>query len=207
MLDDPEDLAIVEGVIGLTQAFGRKVIAEGVETVEHGLVLLLLGCDMAQGFGIARPMAAGKLPAWVENFQPDELWGSATAFRWSREDLPLLIAGVDHKRWKKSLYAYLADTSGLLPAPPADPHRCRFGHWYYNQPPETYGNFEDFIPLGQVHDLIHQLGSELMAQRENSTGQEQAARLRELENLSGELNAHLQKIQTEVLLSRQISHR
>jgi EAL domain-containing protein (putative c-di-GMP-specific phosphodiesterase class I) len=69
MLEDPEDLAIVEGVIGLTQAFKRKVIAEGVETVEHGLALLLLGCDHAQGYGIARPMPAESLPAWIQNFR------------------------------------------------------------------------------------------------------------------------------------------
>jgi diguanylate cyclase (GGDEF)-like protein/PAS domain S-box-containing protein len=96
MLDNPDDLAIVEGVIGLTQAFRRAVIAEGVETVEHGLVLLLLGCDMAQGFGIARPMPPEDLPAWIRNFLPDELWNLAAAFNWSRDDLPLLIAGVDH---------------------------------------------------------------------------------------------------------------
>ena len=36
MLDDPDDLAILEGVIGLATAFRRQVIAEGVETVEHG---------------------------------------------------------------------------------------------------------------------------------------------------------------------------
>jgi hypothetical protein len=93
MLDNPDDLAIVEGVIGLTQAFRRAVIAEGVETVEHGLVLLLLGCDMAQGFGIARPMPPEDLPAWIRNFLPDELWNLAAAFNWSRDDLPLLIAG------------------------------------------------------------------------------------------------------------------
>jgi diguanylate cyclase (GGDEF)-like protein len=49
MLDDPDDLAIVEGVIGLASAFSRKAIAEGVETVAHGELLLTLGCALAQG--------------------------------------------------------------------------------------------------------------------------------------------------------------
>jgi predicted signal transduction protein with EAL and GGDEF domain len=117
MLDNPDDLAIVEGVIGLTQAFRRAVIAEGVETVEHGLVLLLLGCDMAQGFGIARPMPPEDLPAWIRNFLPDELWNLAAAFNWSRDDLPLLIAGVDHKRWMRAVHSYLDDTTGTSPRP------------------------------------------------------------------------------------------
>jgi EAL domain-containing protein (putative c-di-GMP-specific phosphodiesterase class I) len=36
MLTDPDDLAIVEGVLSLATAFYRQAIAEGVETVEHG---------------------------------------------------------------------------------------------------------------------------------------------------------------------------
>jgi len=55
MLDDPEDLAIIEGVVGLAAAFHRQVIAEGVETVEHGSLLLQFGCELAQGYGIAAP--------------------------------------------------------------------------------------------------------------------------------------------------------
>jgi EAL domain-containing protein (putative c-di-GMP-specific phosphodiesterase class I) len=50
------------GVIGLAAAFRRDVIAEGVETTAHGVQLLALGCEMAQGYGIARPMPAADLP-------------------------------------------------------------------------------------------------------------------------------------------------
>jgi EAL domain-containing protein (putative c-di-GMP-specific phosphodiesterase class I) len=67
MLDDPEDLAIVEGVISLAKAFQREVIAEGVETIEHGTTLLHLGCKLAQGYGIARPMPASEIPPWLES--------------------------------------------------------------------------------------------------------------------------------------------
>jgi EAL domain-containing protein (putative c-di-GMP-specific phosphodiesterase class I) len=74
MLDDPDDLAILQGVIGLAAAFKREVIAEGVETVAHGTVLLQLGCALAQGYGIARPMPAAKMPAWVATWQPDAAW-------------------------------------------------------------------------------------------------------------------------------------
>ncbi|MBK6999233.1 MAG: EAL domain-containing protein [Rhodoferax sp.] len=74
MLVDPDDLAILRGVIGLAAAFKREVIAEGVETVAHGTALLQLGCELAQGYGIARPMPPEKLPAWVATWQPDSAW-------------------------------------------------------------------------------------------------------------------------------------
>jgi EAL domain-containing protein (putative c-di-GMP-specific phosphodiesterase class I) len=75
MLDDPQDLAILEGVMGLASAFGREVIAEGVETIAQGTMLLQLGCDLAQGFGIARPMPAQAIPGWVASWRPDAAWG------------------------------------------------------------------------------------------------------------------------------------
>jgi EAL domain-containing protein (putative c-di-GMP-specific phosphodiesterase class I) len=58
----------------LAAAFKREVIAEGVETVEHGTLLLQLGCDLAQGFGIARPMPAAQLFIWISTWQPDAAW-------------------------------------------------------------------------------------------------------------------------------------
>jgi diguanylate cyclase (GGDEF)-like protein/PAS domain S-box-containing protein len=74
MLDDPDDLAILRGVIGLASAFGRQVIAEGVETVAHGTLLLQLGCELAQGYGIAHPMPATELSVWAAAWQPDAAW-------------------------------------------------------------------------------------------------------------------------------------
>jgi diguanylate cyclase (GGDEF)-like protein len=74
MLDDADDLAILQGVIGLAAAFKRQVIAEGVETVAHGTALMQLGCELAQGYGIARPMPPEQLPAWAATWQPDAAW-------------------------------------------------------------------------------------------------------------------------------------
>jgi EAL domain-containing protein (putative c-di-GMP-specific phosphodiesterase class I) len=71
MLDDIDDCAIVEGVIGLAKAFRRDVIAEGVETIAHGTALLGLGCQLAQGYGIARPMLASDIPAWITHWETD----------------------------------------------------------------------------------------------------------------------------------------
>jgi diguanylate cyclase (GGDEF)-like protein/PAS domain S-box-containing protein len=74
MLDDPDDLPILKGVIGLAKAFKLGVIAEGVETVAHGSVLLELGCELAQGYGIAHPMPASELPAWAATWLPNPAW-------------------------------------------------------------------------------------------------------------------------------------
>ncbi|WP_051933156.1 bifunctional diguanylate cyclase/phosphodiesterase [Massilia sp. BSC265] len=64
MLVDPEDLAILEAVLGMGAAFKREVVAEGVETLEHARMLVQMGCVLGQGYGIARPMPAGQLRQW-----------------------------------------------------------------------------------------------------------------------------------------------
>ncbi len=74
MLEDNDDLAIVKGVIGLATAFHREVIAEGVETILHGERLLQLSCELAQGYGIARPMPAEQIPRWITAWKPDPSW-------------------------------------------------------------------------------------------------------------------------------------
>jgi len=74
MLDSSDSLLILIGVLKLASAFDLKVIAEGVETAQHGSMLLELGCELAQGYGIAHPMPPDELPGWVKNWKPDPTW-------------------------------------------------------------------------------------------------------------------------------------
>ena len=76
MIHDPDDLAIVQGVIGLCAIFHREVIAEGVETAAHGAMLQSLGCDLAQGYGIARPMPAADIALWVARWHDGAVWAA-----------------------------------------------------------------------------------------------------------------------------------
>ncbi|MES2049610.1 MAG: EAL domain-containing protein [Pseudomonadota bacterium] len=107
MLEDPDDLAILDAVIGLTSAFRRDVIAEGVETVEHARMLLQLGCELGQGYGIARPMAAQLMPQWASSWQPDPRWRSIPKLR--RDQLALLFVCVEQRAWMKAITLHLLD--------------------------------------------------------------------------------------------------
>jgi diguanylate cyclase (GGDEF)-like protein/PAS domain S-box-containing protein len=74
ILHDRDDLALTTAVIGLARAFGRQVIAEGLESIEHGQLLLRLGCEIAQGYFIARPMPPADVPGWVAGFVAPLQW-------------------------------------------------------------------------------------------------------------------------------------
>lgn len=101
MLRDPDDLAILEGVIGMAAAFKRDVVAEGVETVEHAAMLVQLGCMLAQGYGIARPMPADALAPWLAGWRlPD---AAAARKPLARDDAVLLRALVEQRGWHAGL--------------------------------------------------------------------------------------------------------
>jgi diguanylate cyclase (GGDEF)-like protein/PAS domain S-box-containing protein len=68
MLIDAQDMALVEGVIGLARHFGCSVIAEGVESAAHARALLRLGCHLGQGNGISPAMPAAEVPGWIDSF-------------------------------------------------------------------------------------------------------------------------------------------
>jgi len=104
VLDDPEDLNILEGVLGLATAFDRVAIAEGVETVDHGRLLLQLGCVYGQGNGIAWPMPGEDLPAWSAAWNPDPAWA--------------LVASVAPRK-RSLVHAAVAIAHGLRPWPPS----------------------------------------------------------------------------------------
>ena len=78
MLVDPGDLAIVQGVIGLARSFGLGVIAEGVETAQQGQRLQQLGCPLAQGYYIARPMPLEDFVHWAAHWKLPAGWQAET---------------------------------------------------------------------------------------------------------------------------------
>ena len=70
MITSRDSAVIVRSTIDLAHDLGRKVVAEGVEDRETWDRLAALGCDMAQGYFISRPMPSGDFPGWVGRFQP-----------------------------------------------------------------------------------------------------------------------------------------
>ncbi|WP_415822708.1 putative bifunctional diguanylate cyclase/phosphodiesterase, partial [Mycobacterium senriense] len=60
---DAGDMAIVRAIIGLAEAFGLEVVAEGVETPAAALTLMQHGCHRAQGFLLSRPLPGDAMEA------------------------------------------------------------------------------------------------------------------------------------------------
>jgi EAL domain-containing protein (putative c-di-GMP-specific phosphodiesterase class I) len=193
MLDDPEDLTIVEGMLGLATAFRRQAVAEGVETVEQGLLLLRLGCQIAQGFGIARPMPPDALPAWLKSWTPHPQWASVVAL--DPADRPLLYAAAEHSAWVGAIEAFL---EGKRRVPPSlDVTQCRLGAWISVEANSTAARIRVFGELDLLHQELHNCGArilELNDARHTSEALNQLPQLHEIrDRLNSELKARLKR--------------
>lgn len=179
MLHDRDDLAILKGVLGLAAAFRRQPLAEGVETAAHGELLLDLGCELAQGYHIAHPMPAVAIIPWVTTWMPGPTWLDRP--RKSPEDLPILVAMVQHRAWVAQLEAIvLAEDEGALDTS----LNCSFGAWLRREGQANLVLRQAFDVIVTRHDEMHALAEAILGwQKEGRQAEALAAlpRFRALE--------------------------
>lgn len=197
MLRSQDDRNIVEGVVGLARAFQREVIAEGVESAAHGLMLLDLGCNRAQGFGVAEPMAPDQLLHWMATYVPPPLWGMKSPFDWATGDiLDLLTMESVHRDWVARLLRTSTGGGGARPPELAE-GKCGFGRWYYGQGRKAFGDLEYFQALEVLHDQVHARARELL--RSQDLGARVAEGIRALVDARDRFLVGLHQCQERVL--------
>lgn len=192
MLDDTDDLAIVEGVMGLANAFRRIAIAEGVETIAHGELLLSLGCELAQGYAIARPMPAADFPGWAASWRPDPAWTAWQDRLLKYDDRMVVYAEVKHRHWQRDIEAYMAGDRDS--PPPVDAHAGHFDHWQETEGQERYGDRPGFPAVVALHDRVHALGRELVEMHIAGHRAQAQAGLAELQALREQLVVRLRRL-------------
>jgi hypothetical protein len=153
-------------------------------------MLLQLGCELAQGFGIARPMPAHALPGWAASWSPCSAWTHLPVT--SRDDLPLLFAGVEHRAWIKGMENYIADKREA--APLLDHHQSHFGVWLQGKGLERHGSHKSFASINSLHQQTHALASTLCALKASGDGVQALAGMGELQGLGATLLERMQAL-------------
>lgn len=208
LLSDSNNLVIIQGVLGLARAFGREALAEGVETVEHGRLLLQMNCHLAQGYGIARPMPENELLGWIDNWRQPPEWESIASLHWSEMDYPLFSAEIDHRIWVSQLTSSLSNNSttatlALTQSPFTNAHRCRFGIWYgKEQTMRLYQNLPAYQKMGKLHDELHQMAQQMCLMMLNRDAAGARARIPELLSLRDKVLNCLRELQMDVALNK-----
>ncbi len=193
MLEDPNDLDIVESIVRLAQTFNRSVIAEGVETLEHGAMLIKLGCQQAQGYGISRPMPAENIPGWTKQWIATTPWLTIRTPMESDENLSLRIAIQSHTHWLDYLSAFLEDPSDKQHPKKINTYG-QFGRWYHSSGFARYGTLPEFQDIASLYDTLYLLSDELIALANDGDRKIACERLPELKGLQKQLLVQTQKL-------------
>jgi diguanylate cyclase (GGDEF)-like protein/PAS domain S-box-containing protein len=192
MIADSDDFVIVEGVVGLAKAFGRSVLAEGVETIAHGELLLALGCELGQGYGIARAMPARDVAEWVRRWRPSRSWSVWNDPAFGEPSRDLMLANIKHRHWIRDIQNYLTGASEVVP--PLGAEDCPLGLWLTDRGHARYNKHPSFASAIGAHDAVHDSAKRLIECRQAGELAQSTGGLPELNVLSDALLARLAEL-------------
>jgi diguanylate cyclase (GGDEF)-like protein/PAS domain S-box-containing protein len=167
MIDDPNDFAIVSGVLGLASGFRREVVAEGVASMEHGLILLAMGCLLGQGHGIAHPMPAEKVKNWVQSYQPYKEWTNYDFDQITPSAKQLMLVRIESDQWMRRMEECLnSPPDAVLHWPIMDHSKCHCGRWVEQARHDQFFSPGQLDQIYLAHEELHRIGSSLMRERQ-----------------------------------------
>ncbi len=140
----PRDLHFVLSLQGLAHSIGKHLVVEGVETIEIRDALRVLGVELGQGYGIARPMPAEAVAAWAtgcrirhagSDLTPTSLLGAYAGHLRVVEACRTLMGQPLPVSWKKAS---------------KDPHACSLGVFF-----DAHGLHD--TAYGRAHRRFHEV--------------------------------------------------
>ena len=169
MLEDPDDCTIIDGVIGLANSFDREVIAEGVETTEHGLMLLIMGCHEVQGYGISRPMPAADFSKWLNEYTANEEWTSCASKVRTPTESKIKLFRLALKQWQQQFDTNIQSLpDDINDWPIMNRNKCHCGIWIKRARQEKLFEEKWLLQLEEIHDSMHDIAEDIFNKYQNN---------------------------------------
>lgn len=202
IIDDPRALAIIAGNLSAARLLDLSVIAEGVESSDHGELLLQLGCRHAQGFAIARPMPVDEFNQWTITWHPPLQWQRWRQNHFTQEDIPFLMSRTAHRFHLDKLCKALStpanpDHPFLETADCQDVHSCPMTKWMEGSG-QRYKNLRVWSELNEAHKRAHKqaLRTVLTWQTGNQTAIDKA--LLKLKGDAAEMDHYMRELARKI---------
>ncbi|HEN5724125.1 TPA: EAL domain-containing protein, partial [Legionella pneumophila] len=178
IFDNPKDLAILKIMIEFCRVIGRVLVAEGVETVAHGKLLSLFGCNLIQGHAIAKPMPPKKLIPWIKNWKLGPEWGESP---FSQTVLNKLVEiSIKHYLTFQSIRLYLENNQS--PKPELSLEVCPIEQWLFENQ-QTIKEKKRFKKVCDLHHKEHKLGNIIIQLIQTGQKEQAAKQLAKLDGL------------------------
>ncbi len=158
ILDNAHAIEIIKGIHDIAARLDRPVIAEGVETLELGLILRGLGCRYAQGYGISKPMPESAVKGWLAEWSKGNEWYHLDDHMEHHPQSEINVAVYSYRRWFGQI---TRSFEGGAPFPELDYKGSQFYHWYTGLGKEKYGTNDPYGFIQNIYYDIFQLAKEL----------------------------------------------
>lgn len=198
MLDNSENMAIVQAVTALANAFDISVTAEGAQNIEQVISLMEIGCDEIQGYAIAKPMPSCEVVDFISTFVPDPRWKIASHTLPSRADFELLLAESNHRYWIETIIEEFTKQSSDNSLIELNHTNCRFGQWFEQNRHKNYKLTPSFKELDRLHKTIHEYAQTIYKSLKKERRVISQNEIEQLHTLSSKLTELLDKIRGEV---------
>lgn len=193
ILNDASDHVIIDGVISLAEAFDNEIIAEGVENTEQGLMLLAMGCDRVQGYGIARPMPTHKFVEWLGNYKPNLAWLNNCKEKCSPLQNKLKQIRLAIEQWKnEAITNAAADVSPLC----LNHEKCLCGSLIDRAFKDQHFLDDSISELYRQHQELHLIAQNIHAMQSQGSGQNISPELNRLEKTCDNMSKILNELKT-----------
>ena len=179
MLEDPDDIAILDALLALARSFGRNCIAEGVESIRHGEMLLRMGCEWGQGYAIGHPMPAHEFEQWLHTWQVPLSWKGFKPD--SRSALPVPFTYADHRVWISQMIDYLSGKTQVPPQPET------LQYWRDQSGRPTFFGKDPDDQVDVLHQSIQQLAHTLSEMKNAGRVEALRAGIDKLQHLQADL--------------------
>jgi hypothetical protein len=183
ILNDANNYSIINGVLSLAHSFNRDVIAEGVETTEHGLMLLMMGCEKAQGYAIARPMPATKFDQWLMAYQPNEEWLAWACKAENQKECKLKVFDIALQHEYKSLTKRIISPSNIEKESIRQDKNTVCQRWLKRKKQNAIFCNTWLIELEEAYLMMYHKAEELCLQQINSEKNEKISKVDKLKAL------------------------
>jgi hypothetical protein len=126
-------------------------------------MLLIMGCQVAQGYGVARPMPADLIEQWAKDFRPFPEWMAYAQTPLSSARSLSLLKKIEGQQWVSRMVECLqSEQQSGQNWPIMDHHQCHTGRWIAHADRERTFDQGLLRQFELAHEDMHRIGKRLM---------------------------------------------
>jgi len=184
IINKPENIPILKACIQMCKLLKREVIAEGVENIEIGKLLLYLGCTHAQGYKISKPMSIEECCQWSKQWSSFPEWNISTEGQKEGRLLVNAIMGHFARIDLLKNFLILNDSSSIMEIL----KKCPLDIWLNRQRHILADkNKIKLMQLYEMHAVIYSVTQEIFKLQQEGKKTLAYKRMEQLESLNSDL--------------------